>query len=688
MALNFNAQATVNLNSQQFDQFVRNFNNFQRQLNTMPAQWRAVGSAATAASRQMQTAVNQMQRLTQTTTQHLARLNSSLVQTGRSFQTHLIAPMNRFMTMMGRGTGSAGGIIRGAGAGATGGIGGIPGAGGLIGGGRGGGGGGTFGRGMFYAGGGGIRGAIRFGGRGIMALAGAGSMYGINELAEGASNDRRFATGAGVSVGDARAYGPAFNRFFNGKEFLNSIASGSMIASPANSAIWSLGVDPLKGSTKEVANNVLMKIMEGVKGKSRGEIGQFFQTQNLQNLGFQPFDAFRMGEHPEEFMERYKKEIKMAEDMNNDDKVMKAWVDLYDQLKANTQVMKGALLDGLIGLVKPLEGLSGAVTNLMSTILRSKLMQDLVKSGGEDLDSLTRLTSKLTAGDWGGIIKDTGIWDLLMKPLTFGMVKPSSIMKSWQNSDLYKNLNTFGNNIGSFATDVYNGRGTTPPNPNATYPYQTPTAQTSWWESLRSSSPLANWVGNTLDAAKAGTGGFAMSDPNEQQQNIMKLLAELESNKAEGYATRGKEYPGIKMYEGSPDIAYGRYGVLRSNVREWTRKWYTKSLSPAEYLANPRAQDAVVTGEFGSRLDQFKNWTDALASWVGPGLAYDQRHRLTPAAQREIEAYVPRGLKFARDVLKIDVTSYTQTGSNLTTKVSASTGSGTAAGTYAINPGP
>lgn len=43
--------------------------------------------------------------------------------------------------------------------------------------------------------------------------------------------------------------------------------------------------------------------------------------------------------------------------------------------------------------------------------------------------------------------------------------------------------------------------------------------------------------------------------------------------------------------------AYGKYQVLASNIGPWTRQYYGKTLTPQQFLTNPRAQEAVARGK-------------------------------------------------------------------------------------------
>lgn len=51
--------------------------------------------------------------------------------------------------------------------------------------------------------------------------------------------------------------------------------------------------------------------------------------------------------------------------------------------------------------------------------------------------------------------------------------------------------------------------------------------------------------------------------------------------------------------------AYGKYQVMDFNIPSWTRKYYGRSLTPQQYLANPSAQEAVARGVLKSYYNKY-----------------------------------------------------------------------------------
>lgn len=85
-------------------------------------------------------------------------------------------------------------------------------------------------------------------------------------------------------------------------------------------------------------------------------------------------------------------------------------------------------------------------------------------------------------------------------------------------------------------------------------------------------------------------------------------IANIESRGSGGYDAIGP-----KTKKGNR--AYGKYQVMDFNIPSWTKKHLGKSLTPAEFLANPKVQDAVFKGEFGNYVRRYGNPQDAASMW-------------------------------------------------------------------------
>lgn len=91
--------------------------------------------------------------------------------------------------------------------------------------------------------------------------------------------------------------------------------------------------------------------------------------------------------------------------------------------------------------------------------------------------------------------------------------------------------------------------------------------------------------------------------------NAADAIASIESGGR--YDTQG---PVITTGDMAGDRAYGKYQVMGANIGPWTKQYLGQEMTPQEFLANPKAQDAVFKGEFG-RLSQKHGAEGAARAW-------------------------------------------------------------------------
>jgi hypothetical protein len=61
--------------------------------------------------------------------------------------------------------------------------------------------------------------------------------------------------------------------------------------------------------------------------------------------------------------------------------------------------------------------------------------------------------------------------------------------------------------------------------------------------------------------------------------------------------------------------AHGKYQVMPANIPSWTEEALGRRMTPAEFLANPEAQERVFEHHFGKSLKQYGNLADAASVW-------------------------------------------------------------------------
>lgn len=61
--------------------------------------------------------------------------------------------------------------------------------------------------------------------------------------------------------------------------------------------------------------------------------------------------------------------------------------------------------------------------------------------------------------------------------------------------------------------------------------------------------------------------------------------------------------------------AYGAYQVMDYNIAPWTKEVLGAPMTPQQFLASPKAQDAVFSAKFGQLISKYGNPQDAASAW-------------------------------------------------------------------------
>ncbi|MBW0001930.1 MAG: hypothetical protein JO216_00460 [Hyphomicrobiales bacterium] len=77
----------------------------------------------------------------------------------------------------------------------------------------------------------------------------------------------------------------------------------------------------------------------------------------------------------------------------------------------------------------------------------------------------------------------------------------------------------------------------------------------------------------------------------------------------------GGRHGALGPVTGSGDRAYGKYQVMGQNIPAWTKAALGQEMSPAQFLADPAAQDAVFAHRFGQYVQRTGNPQDAASMW-------------------------------------------------------------------------
>lgn len=109
-------------------------------------------------------------------------------------------------------------------------------------------------------------------------------------------------------------------------------------------------------------------------------------------------------------------------------------------------------------------------------------------------------------------------------------------------------------------------------------------------------------------AAKPATAGGKL--PSFVEGTLLQKAADAVSGKESG-----GNYRAVGPTHSKYGRALGKYQVMETNVPSWTKEALGKSLTPDEFLADDKAQDAVFQHRFGGYLSRTGSIADAASMW-------------------------------------------------------------------------
>lgn len=125
------------------------------------------------------------------------------------------------------------------------------------------------------------------------------------------------------------------------------------------------------------------------------------------------------------------------------------------------------------------------------------------------------------------------------------------------------------------------------------------------WEVPNNQIPIFRQNGYTpMSFNKAGNASASI-------ERTMAAIGQYES---------GGNYKALGPKTRSGDRAYGKYQVMGANIPSWTKAALGRSLTPQQFLNDPKAQDAVAKYKMGQYLAQYGTVENVAIAWfAGPG---------------------------------------------------------------------
>lgn len=115
--------------------------------------------------------------------------------------------------------------------------------------------------------------------------------------------------------------------------------------------------------------------------------------------------------------------------------------------------------------------------------------------------------------------------------------------------------------------------------------------------------------------------------------------------------------------------AYGKYQVMDFNIPSWTKQYYGKSLTPQQFLSNPKAQEAVARGKLQSYYNKY-GARGAAAAWYSGNPNLHMSTKPQPGGP-SIKGYVDSVINKAYKYPSGGSSSNFSTGSTATPKLSS-----------------
>lgn len=222
----------------------------------------------------------------------------------------------------------------------------------------------------------------------VGGLLGAGSLWGIDRLAQAASAGRKSSGGLGISYGQEQAFNLTYGRIINPGQFLGGVSEGAGYAgSPQSAMLARLG---LGGGTGRSNNQTAIDLLDAVRQLSLRTpdhlLGNVADQYGLGSVGIGTQELRNIkGKSPEEW-EQYKREYAQKQnEINLNDEILKQWQDLLVTLGFSEAKIKSVFIDTLTPLVKPLGALSDAFSDLIKSLVDSGGFKYVIDSAADGI---------------------------------------------------------------------------------------------------------------------------------------------------------------------------------------------------------------------------------------------------------------------------------------------------------------
>lgn len=455
----------------------------------------------------------------------------------------------------------------------------------------------------------------------VGALGVGAGMWGLDRLALSANTGRRSSTGMGLTYGQQTAFGLSYNRLIDSSSFLGGISTArGNISSGAATALSILGISPTaSGTTGDIANEALQRIRQKAKETPEEQLGILADSHKLGELGIGVEDLRRLKSMGDaEFGEFRGQYSRQAAQLQVAEKTLALWQKFDNELDSTTQKLKTGLLNGLVALTPQLAKLTSALGDTVQSLVESgtfKWAIDAVASGlktfadyvstnefKEDIQTFVRtigsIAKKLVAAlKWLDNFTQPG-----MKPGDAATAFGSSPQGS--ATDAPPAAKDFW---GSVWKGIKSGFGK-----SDNIDYSAPPADVSAGDAP-APYKRGGWGRSGRRGHRDVLGGAGMPTGSDEMEAYRRGISGIESGSGEG------RYDALGPTTATGDRAYGRYQVMGANIPGWTKRALGRSMTAAEFLSDPAAQDKVFDFIFGEYVKKYGKEGAAKAWFAGEG---------------------------------------------------------------------
>jgi hypothetical protein len=158
-------------------------------------------------------------------------------------------------------------------------------------------------------------------------------------------------------------------------------------------------------------------------------------------------------------------------------------------------------------------------------------------------------------------------------------------------------------------------------------------------------APAATTLGSPPPVVTAQPPAATLGSPQRRGAFDPEVLAAAIRNQESGspagnYSAIGKP---VTRPDGSTDYAYGAYGIMGSNIPQWTQEVLGRAMTPEEFLRDQGAQDAVAKAKLSQTYAKYGNIEDTASVWFS---GRPMNNSVDPTSGKSVPSYVDDIKKF------------------------------------------